>query len=471
MGRAARRLSANYEAVRYDVFKFCRALNYTPTWQQRELLEIVQRQTQRQRIAVKSGKGPGKTTTSGVIALWWAIKNYGTKIILTAPTMRQCKDQWLSEVRRTMDKADPWLRQLIKVTSTRVVIGGNSDWGIQIVTATNPEALAGWHEKNLKVIVEEASGVDRTLIQTLVDTLSNPNSALLMIGNPTSRESKFFECFNSERSKWETLTFNAEETPASEFFDPRRNQELEEEFGRDSDVYRIAVLGEFPHSDPNCVISSEALEKVTEQSLLLKAARMSSVKQTGLDFARFGGDENVAFRRSGEALVQWTRMARVDPSILVDKAFSWQLDCGWRDQDCWYVADAGGMGQGIMHRFYDAGKQILEFHNGGAAVEGQKYANLVTEAWWNFAQKVKAGRCYIPKDNLLIQQLCSRQYYMNKKGRIVLESKDDYMKRGHDSPDRADACVMAFYDQTVAAAGAVSGGYGTTGRSVGIKHR
>ena len=177
MSRLARRLGANYAAIREDVFKFCQALNFVPTWQQRELLEIVQRKTPRQRIACKSGKGPGKTTISGVIALWWALGNYGAKIIVTAPTMRQCKDVWLAEVRRTMANAEPWLQSLVRVTSTKVTIAGHPDWGIQTMTATSPEAGQGFHHPNLKVIVEEASGVERALIQALKDTLTNVDSA------------------------------------------------------------------------------------------------------------------------------------------------------------------------------------------------------------------------------------------------------------------------------------------------------
>lgn len=468
MGRAARALEENYRAIRSDVFKFCKALNFEPTWQQRELLELVNRRGQRQKIACKSGKGPGKTTISGVIGLWWLIKNYGCKVVLTAPTMRQCKDIWMAEAKRTLSRADTWLQHLIRTTATKIYIRGNPDWSIQTVTASNPEALQGWHEKNLKVIVEEASGVDRGLIQTLRDTLSNPNAAMLMIGNPNTRDCAFFDCFNSDRGKWDTLTFNAEETPASFFFDPKRNHELEEEFGRDSDVYRVAVLGEFPHADPNCVLSSEDLEKCTKRDRLLPCARLSNVKQFGLDFARFGGDELTVYRRSGEAIVQWERMVRCEPALLVNKAFLWQEDVGWKNKDCWYIADAGGMGQGIMHKFYDADKLVLEFHNGSSAVEGNKYANKITEAWFNFRKKVNAGKCYIPNDNILLQQLCSRQYKMDSKGRIQLESKDDYCKRTESkSPDRADGVVMAFYDEAVAAAGSVTGGYGS-GRSVGL---
>lgn len=465
MSRLERRLLAAYEPVRRDIFKFCEAMGFKPTWQQRQLLELVQRRSKR--IACKSGQGPGKTTVSVIIALWWVLGNYGTKVIVTAPTMRQCKDVWLAEARRLIVNADKWIQKVVKIQTTRIVIGGNKDWGIQTMTATTDEAAQGFHEKNLKVICEEASGISRKLIQQFKGTLSNPNSAMLMIGNPNTRDCEFFDCFNRKRSQWATLTFNAEETPASEWFDPQRNRDLEEEFDRDSDVYRIRVLGEFPHSDPNCVISSEQCESVSKKRDMLAMAKLSGVKQFGIDLARFGGDESVIYRRSGESIVQWKRFARVDPSIVIEKAIEWQASAGWEDHDCWYVPDAGGIGQGIMHRFYDMGRQVLEFHNGSSAIRSDRYANKVTEAWFNFAKKVKAGRCYIPSDNMLIQQLSGRQYYVNRKGQLVLESKEEYKKRGNESPDRADGCVMAFYDDTVAAAGSVSGGYGG-GKRVGM---
>ena len=159
----------------------------------------------------------------------------------------------------------------------------------------------------------------------------------------------------------------------------------------------------------------------------------------------------------------------MDPSILVDQAFKWQLDCGWEDEGCVYVADAGGMGQGVMHLFYEAGKRIFEFHNGSVAIDYQRYANKVTEAWFGLARKARKGLCSLPADNILLQQLCSRQYYMNKKGKIILETKDEFKKRGNDSPDRADGCVMAFYDEIEAEEGSVITGYGS--RTVGLKTR
>lgn len=444
MGRRQRILAENYKAVRYNIFALCRAMNFKPTHQQNKLLELVQRREPR--IACKSGQGPGKTTVSVVVGIWRALQRESSLVIVTAPTMRQCKDIWLAEARRLMKKADPWLQRFVKVQSTKIQIAGQRDWGVMTMTATNEEAAQGFHEKNLSVIAEEASGIPRSLITQFKGTLSNPNALFLMIGNPNTRDCAFYDCFNRQRHKWASITFNAEETPESEWFDPQRNADLEEEFGRESDVYKVRVLGEFPSSDPNCVLSSEDLEKITDRKLMLPMAALSRIKQFGIDLARFGSDESTVYRRSGESIVQWKRYAKIDPSIVIDEAFRWQLECGWKNDDCLYVPDAGGIGQGIMHKFYNAFKNIHEFHNGGCSSQPERYANKVTEAWFGVARKTRKQAMYLPNDQNLLQQLCSRQYFMNKKGQLVLESKEEYKKRGHDSPDRADGCVMAMFD-------------------------
>ena len=482
-GRFAREFESMYRRIRKDIFAFCEALNFRPTSQQAELLQAVQdarNGVASNWIACKSGQGPGKTTVSAIIGLWRCFQAVDALTVVTAPTMRQCRDVWLVEARRRMENADPLLQRFVTVTKSRIVIAGRPDWGVKLVTATREENAQGYHEQNMTVICEEASGIPRELITQFKGTLSNPNALFLQIGNPNTRDCSFFDCFNLMRHRWRCFTFNAEDTARDypHIVNPQRNKDLEEEFGRDSDVYRVRVLGEFPHADPNCVLSSEDLEKCLDPALMRplalspRATTGQRVRQFGIDFARFGGDESVIYRRSGNAIVEWNRWAHEDPNNIVDHAFRMQSDAGWRDDETWYVADAGGMGQGVMGNFHRAGKRIVEFHNGGRSSE-RDYSNKVTQAWFNFAKLARKRGLYIPNDNQLIQQLCSRQYYTDKKGRLILETKDEYLKRGHEhSPDRADACVMAFWDnvnamthfaragESVKRVGVVSGGRG-----------
>lgn len=482
MGRLARQLEDLYTAIRSDIFEFCRWMNFAPTWQQAQLLRIVQREKhgppegRKKRVAVKSGQGPGKTTVSVIIGIWCALQVRDGLTVVTAPSMRQCKDVWLAEARRLMAEADPILQRLIVVTKSRVIIGGRRDWGCWTVTASKEVNAQGYHHPNLTFIVEEASGVDRPFIEQIKGTLSNPNALHLMIGNPNTRDCAFFDCFNLQRDAWHTLTFNAEDTARDYplIVSPERNRALELEYGRESDVYKVRVLGEFPSMDPNCVMSSEDLEACSKLSMhklaLERAADGRLVRKFGMDFARFGGDENTVYRRLGNAIVEGRTWARTDPNAAVDAAFRMQYDAHWGDEDCEYIVDAGGMGQGLMRRFYQAGKRVLEFHNNGTPMDPRMYANKITEAYFTFAKRARARAFYIPPDPRLIQQLSTRQYFVDKHGRLVLETKDDYVKRGFDSPDRADGLVLAAYDAQ-ALQGHVTGG--ATGRDLaaGIRVR
>ena len=400
------------------------------------------------------------TTSSVTVALFRTLRNVNAMTILTAPTMRQCNEVWLAEARRLLAGADPWLQRFIGITKTKIEVNGNPDWGVKTVTATKTENSQGFHEKNMTIICEEASGIDRKIIEQFEGTASNPNCLFVQIGNPNHRDCAFFDCFHKDRKNWTCLHWNAEETPPSVWFDPIRNVQLAEKYGRESDIYRIRVLGEFPHTDPQCVISSEDLEKVIEKSLFSFAATRSRAngefpRQFGLDFARFGGDENVLYRRSGNAIVEQLILPHADPSELVKAAFGMQRRASWGDEKTVYVADAGGIGQGIMHVFYDEHKRVLEFHNGGSPCRGDIYENRITEAWFGLAHKIKNRECYLPDDPILFTQLTGRKYFTTKKGKLIIESKDEYMRRGNDSPDRADAMVMAMYDE-IEATGHVS---------------
>lgn len=49
-------------------------------------------------------------------------------------------------------------------------------------------------------------------------------------------------------------------------------------------------------------------------------------------------------------------------------------------------------------------------------------------------------------DQALAMQLVSRKMFEGSDGKKILESKEDFMARGFDSPDEADSTVLCFAD-------------------------
>jgi hypothetical protein len=160
-----------------------------------------------------------------------------------------------------------------------------------------------------------------------------------------------------------------------------------------------------------------------------------------------GGDENTVYQRLGWAVIHAWKKARCEPDLALTHAFDRQRLMGWKNNECWYVIDATGIGQAMISRARSGNRQVFVFHNHGIP-SSRMYANKITEAYFEFADLLKEGVVHLPKDEKLLAQLCSRKFGYNKKGQLELESKKTYVKRMKTSPDRADSVVMAFYRRT-----------------------
>lgn len=446
-----------------DIYAYCHYLNFKPTWQQKQLLDAMQER--RTNIAVRSGQGPGKSACDAVCVTWWSLVNPYSLAVVTAPTMRQCKNVWLSQAQSLVMNGDKRLRSIYSFTGTGYgILGAAKDsWGCYLATANRPEAFQGIHREKLLMLCEESSGIARPIIDTIKGTLSNQKGTYcwLQIGNPNTRDCAFFDCFHSlADAPWYCLHWNGEETPESAWFSKRRNEELAEEFGRDSDVYRVRVLGEFPATDSSCLINEGDLAKCyTPEARARAMAIPDNKKQFGIDLARFGGDENVIVARQGRMMLTMECYSHTDPNQAIDRAVMLQDMYTWPTKDTMYVVDTSGMGEvavGNLGGQRRMGRRVHEFYSQNCANDSQKYANKITEAWCLFAKKIKAGEIYLgdKRDRKLTLQLTTRRYIVDKDGRIKIESKDEYKKRNADtndgdlgkSPDRADAVIMAFYD-------------------------
>lgn len=454
MSSYSQRYKEFYELVRNNIFAFARyALNFNPTKQQAEALKKIQDETfaddekKLKRVAIKSGQGTGKTSVSNVIGLWRSYRHVRGLTVVTAPTGVQCRDVWLVECSRIITNSHPFIKKHFQIYKTKILFGNDDKWGIWTRTANKAENFQGYHDKNLTFIVDEASGVDREIIRTIMGTLTNKNSLLVKIGNPNTRDCSFYDCFNSLRHMWHTVTFNAEESP---LVSKDNIQRIKDEFGEDSDVYRVRVLGEFPNMDPECFMSSEDLEACSKIDPYVAAFDYSiygNRKQVGLDIARFGDDESVYYIRCGNAIIKAKIFSKVDPNVVIEDSFKEQLLMEIDNKNITYVCDADGMGQGVMNNFYRTNRSIYEFKSARNSFKPQVYKDAITEAYFHVAKLVKTRSICIPKDGKLIQQLSTRRYKIDRKlGTVVIEPKDEYKKRTHgESPDRADALVMAFW--------------------------
>lgn len=455
MSRFLRELNASLS----DIHKFSRdILRFRPTKQQAELFDLVQYETfapvtdRLKGIATKSGQGPGKTAAVTVVAAFRLLQHHGRLVLVTAPTQRQVEDIWISEFQRRCAHADLAFQMMLDVQKKRIKVRGFNKWEILTATSVRPENVQGYHEDGMTVIVEEASGIERKIWGTLKGTITQPNNLLIAIGNPNDRDTEFFDMFNKDKHLYHRLTWNAEE---SANVDKKHLKRMADEYGRDSDVYRVRVRGEFPLESPNVVIRYEDLLFCCRERPFLAAMMQPAPfdggprKQIGIDLARFGSDESVAVFRYNSAMVEKIQRTKMEPTAFVREVMQREKMLGWNDGTTVYCTDAGGMGQGVLGLLYEADKIVYEFHSQASAMEPQVYANKITEAYFHLRLLTRDRLLHLKEDQNTFHQLVSRQYFYNNENKFELETKDDYLKRvgteEFTSPDRADATVLAFY--------------------------
>lgn len=460
-----RRISKRGEAIREaykkwrkDPVAFAReAFGYKLTDHQLLVLKLVMDAadgTGPRKIAVKSGKGLGKSFISSLANLWWLLRHEGTLTVATAPTGRQVKEVWISEALRHASRAVPWLRRWLTIDSSKITVLRQRNWQTRTFAATKKENAQGWHHDHLAVFVEEASGVDRDILDALQETITNSNYLFLLIGNPNQRSTFFFDCFYRFKG-WALLTLNAEDSP---LVDKAKIAEMEELYGRDSDIFRVSILGEFPLQDARAVFGDEevirAMDRPSRENdlhLVKSEATGRVARQVGLDLARFGSDESFLAIRSGHSVVCQKRFVKKEPLEVYRWTKKWLQEKKWPLENVAWCVDAGGIGQGLLGVLYDEEMKVWEFHTNGKAMD-YHYANQMTEAWFHLRNLMQKDEMSMFPDEIQRNQLVTRFYSTNPKGKLELESKDDYMDRGpYPSPDRADALAMAFYEpaQTV----------------------
>lgn len=421
-----------------------------PSTQQEQLLKTIPRaMKERKTISIKSGHGCGKTAGLTWILLWFITTRPHPNIPCTANTQSQLQDVLWKEIGIWMKKLPTFISQQFEVTASHVRKKSSPEtWFAVARTANTPEALQGFHAEHMVFLVDEASGVDSEIITVAQGALTGENNFMIMIGNPTRIEGTFYDSFTKNRESYINFTFNSEE---SELVDPGYCKRMEEEHGKDSDVYRVRVLGEFPKAEPDSFLSlTEVEEAVKRQD---KHYLEDEQIHIGVDVARYGDDETVFCVRRGNKVLEFQTYKKLSIPETTGRLIHVIKECETAGLKVYVAVDDTGVGGGVtdlLNHYKTTGQHsayVVGENNGSRPNVEEEFHNRGAELWWNIKKNIR--KLDLPEDDTLMSELTTRKYKVTPSGKIQMEEKSKMKDRGVKSPDRADALSLTFSSDSV----------------------
>ena len=393
-------------------------------------------------MATSSGHGIGKSALCAWLCGFLMSTRPYCNGVITANTHSQLRTKTWSEVQRWASHCvtGHWF-DFLTSSSLRMYHKENKNlWKIDGITCVkeNSESFAGLHAASSSpfYIYDEASAIPDIIYQVSEGGLTDGEPFWFVFGNPTQPSGRFFECFNRQKHRWITRQIDSRSVKIT---NKQKIKEWEDDWGEDSDFFRVRVRGVFPRSGSSQMISADNVHKATKRELRFEEFK-TFPRLLGVDVARFGEDESVIARRQGGMVFPQDCFRKLDTmelaSRVAEQISKYKIDA------CFI--DGVGIGAGVIDRLNSLGHKgvVIDVQASGASAD-KKYGNKTTECWGLMGEWFKR-EAQIPNDNELISQLTSRQYGFNIREQIQLEKKSDAKKRGLSSPDRADALALTF---------------------------
>jgi hypothetical protein len=394
-------------------------------------------------ISVRSGRGRGKTAGVALLVPWYLATRPMSRVIATAPKIDLLHDVLWSEINKWLQFSP--LRELLIWSKEKVENAYFPDtWFAVARTAKTKENVSGYHENYQMMIGEEASGIPdeilETIEQTQVNNVNKKEIKTILISNPTKVTGYFHKTqMLAEWGKyWRRLHFKP---TAEEIKNDSGAQRTIAIHGIDHDITRVSVFGEFPSGNPQAILSYSEVWDAMNRT----AAEEGDI-EIGADIARFGDDSTVLTYRYGYKVFPCKVYKKMDTVQVHDliivlvreirrtHKFSRAIRIKIDDSTM-----GGGVSDQLLRNRTD-GIEVVRCLFGEAGNE--HYTNSASVMWAELKSMI--GKLELPRDDLLLEELSGRNWNpsLDNRSRQRAESKDDFKKRVHRSPDRADSVVL-----------------------------
>ncbi|MCK5128035.1 MAG: phage terminase large subunit, partial [candidate division Zixibacteria bacterium] len=371
------------------------------------------------RVAVKSATGTGKTCTLACLILHQLLTEEEVNLLATSPSAGQLSRGLRSEIGKLHGRIkEPLIADLFELQRDKIFLKGLSDTHFcSLVTGSseNIESLAGFHAMKILILVDEASGISKKVMGVLKGNLTTTGSSMIQISNPQVPSGAFYELMMNPPSTYTTFTLTAKDSPliSRQWID-----EVIEEYGKDSDFYKVRCLGEFPSSSDDIFIPRDSIDAASKRYLEYKDYHQYPLV-LGVDVARFGSDKTIFILRQGPKVLDIRKFQGLDTMEVTSEILNYYNQNGRISS---IFIDEVGLGAGSYDRAKQLSLPVIGINVGMKSTNSKMFYNLRAELYTELRDWLREGGD-IPKDLELLDQLSSLQYGYNQRTQLQLMTK------------------------------------------------
>ena len=422
-------------------------------WQADALNAFVDNDIEKLRISLQACAGPGKSCVLAWCG-WIFLSCYGEvgehpKGACVSVTFENLKNGLWTELAVWRNKSK-FLTHAFTWTQTKIFANDHPEtwylsarsWPKGSDTETIGKTLSGIHSKYVLFLIDESGDIPpaiaKTAEQAVGETLARGGFVKIMqAGNPISTSGLLYDAHKS--GDWHVIRITGDPN------DPKRSPRIDldwaksqiKKYGRDDPWTASYILGKFPKTALNSLLSVDEIDDAMNRHLTIKDYGHAQ-KRLGIDVARYGMDSTVIFPRQGLAAFKYTEMKKASGPDVAARVIQAKHKWGSENE---YFDDTGGFGASAIDSMVMAGHYPHGINFSSKAIN-DKYFNKRAEMWIEMAEWIKRGGA-IPKCPRLKKELLAPTYSF-KNGRFILESKEQIKKRLGFSPDIADALALTF---------------------------
>ena len=415
-------------------------------WQKQALKNIVKHN----RLSIRSGHAVGKTTFLSWTILWWLCTHYPCKIAATANSASQLEQILWPEIQKWYQRMPQGFQNELEFRSDKITLKNAPDSFCVSRTSRreNPEALQGFHSPNMLFIIDEASGIPDIIFEVAQGAMSTKNAKTIMVGNPNRSTGYFYDSFKKNSESWKNMTVSC--LDATTTVDPEYIKDMKRQYGEDSNVYRIRVLGLPPETDDDSIIS----RGLVESAMVREVDPINVQPIWGIDIARHGNDRCALCKRKGNVITEPIKhWGDKDLMQTVGVIMAEYESTPFPERPSEMLIDSIGLGAGVVDRLVELDMPARGINVAESASMTDRYVRLRDELWFRCREWLEAKDCTLPDQEELINELTSVRYEILSSGKFKVESKDQLKKRGFRSPDIADSLMLTFASNAVRASG------------------